>query len=118
LSICLAVGYENFEQLLKGAETTDKHFRKTEFKNNIPVLMGLIGFWYTEFFNYKTCAVIPYDQYLHRFTAYLQQADMESNGKSVDRNGNKIKYSTGPVIWGEPGTNGQHAFFSTHAPGN
>lgn len=111
LSICLAVGYENFEQLLKGAEATDIHFRRSEFRNNIPVLMGLIGFWYTEFFNYKTCAVIPYDQYLHRFTAYLQQADMESNGKSVDRNGNKIKYPTGPVIWGEPGTNGQHAFF-------
>ncbi len=111
LSICLAIGYENFEQLLKGAEAADKHFRKTEFKNNIPVLMGLLGFWYTEFFNFKTCAVIPYDQYLHRFTAYLQQADMESNGKSVDRFGNRVQYSTGPVVWGEPGTNGQHAFF-------
>lgn len=111
LSICLAVGFENFEKLLKGAEAADKHFRKSELKNNIPVVMGLIGFWYTDFFNFKSYAVIPYDQYLHRFTAYLQQADMESNGKSVDRSGNRVQYSTGPVIWGEPGTNGQHAFF-------
>ncbi len=111
LSICIAIGYDNFEKLLKGAEAADKHFRKTAFNNNIPVVMALIGFWYTEFFNVKSHAVIPYDQYLHRFAAYLQQADMESNGKSVDRSGNKIHYSTGPVIWGEPGTNGQHAFF-------
>ncbi len=111
LSICLAVGYKNFEQLLKGAHQMDLHFRNTEFNKNIPVLMGLIGFWYTNFFNFNTHAIIPYDQYLHRFAAYLQQADMESNGKYVDRNGNKVNYATGPVIWGEPGTNGQHAFF-------
>ena len=111
LSICLSIGYANFEQLLKGAYAADQHFRKSEFKNNIPVLMGLIGFWYAEFFKFNAHAVIPYDQYLHRFTAYLQQADMESNGKSVDRNGMRVNYSSGPVIWGEPGTNGQHAFF-------
>lgn len=111
LSICLAIGFDHFENLLKGAHEADLHFRNTPFEKNIPVLMGLIGCWYIEFFNYYTHAVIPYDQYLHRFTAYLQQADMESNGKYIDRNGNKVNYHTGPVIWGEPGTNGQHAFF-------
>ncbi len=111
LSICLALGYDHFENLLKGAHEADLHFRNTTFEKNIPVIMGLLGFWYIEFFNYHTHAVIPYDQYLHRFTAYLQQADIESNGKYIDRNGNKINYPTGPVIWGEPGTNGQHAFF-------
>ncbi len=111
LSICLAVGYDNFEQLLQGAHKMDKHFRTTTFGNNIPVIMALIGFWYVEFFKFNTHAIIPYDQYLHRFAAYLQQADMESNGKYIDRNGNKVDYPTGPIIWGEPGTNGQHAFF-------
>ena len=111
LSICLAVGYDNFEQLLQGAHKMDKHFRTTAFENNIPVIMALIGFWYVEFFKFNTHAIIPYDQYLHRFAAYLQQADMESNGKYIDRNGNKVNYQTGPIIWGEPGTNGQHAFF-------
>jgi len=111
LSVCLAVGHKNFEQLLNGAYQMDMHFRNTTFEKNIPVLMGVIGFWYTNFFNFNTHAIIPYDQYLHRFAAYLQQADMESNGKYIDRNGNKIEYNTGPVIWGEPGTNGQHAFF-------
>lgn len=111
LSICLAVGYDNFEQLLQGAHKMDIHFRTTTFGNNIPVIMALIGFWYVEFFKFNTHAIIPYDQYLHRFAAYLQQADMESNGKYIDRNGNKVDYPTGPIIWGEPGTNGQHAFF-------
>ncbi|MBC8046846.1 MAG: glucose-6-phosphate isomerase [Fimbriimonadaceae bacterium] len=111
LSICLAIGFEKFNELLKGAFLADEHFRNTSFEKNIPVIMGLLGVWYGTFFNCRAHAVIPYDQYLHRFTAYLQQADMESNGKSVDRNGNKINYQTGQIIWGEPGTNGQHAFF-------
>lgn len=111
LSICLAVGYENFEALLQGAYETDIHFRNTPFEKNIPVIMGMLGFWYGEFFDYRAHAIFPYDQYLHRLPAYLQQADMESNGKSVDRNGKKISYNTGQLIWGEPGTNGQHAFY-------
>ena len=111
LSICLAIGYDNFEQLLKGAYAMDQHFLTEPFDQNIPVLMALIGFWYIEFFGYNTQAIIPYDQYLHRFAAYLQQADMESNGKYIDRNGNRVMHATGPIIWGEPGTNGQHAFF-------
>ncbi|MBC8172917.1 MAG: glucose-6-phosphate isomerase, partial [Chitinophagales bacterium] len=111
LSVSLAIGFDKFERLLYGGYVADEHFRSSPFQNNIPVLMALLGFWYGEFFQYNTHAVIPYDQYLYRFPAYLQQADMESNGKSVDRNGNKINYQTGPVIWGEPGTNGQHAFF-------
>ena len=111
LSICLAIGYDNFEQLLKGAYAMDQHFLTEPFDQNIPVLMALIGFWYIEFFGCNTQAIIPYDQYLHRFAAYLQQADMESNGKYIDRNGNRVTHATGPIIWGEPGTNGQHAFF-------
>lgn len=111
LSIALTIGYENFEQLLKGAYETDQHFRETSFDKNIPVLMALIGIWYGNFFDTKTEAILPYDQYLHRFAAYFQQGNMESNGKYVDRNGHKVNYSTGPVIWGEPGTNGQHAFY-------
>ena len=111
LSICLAIGYDNFEQLLKGAYAMDQHFLTEPFHQNIPVLMALIGFWYIEFFGCNTQAIIPYDQYLHRFAAYLQQADMESNGKYIDRNGNRVTHATGPIIWGEPGTNGQHAFF-------
>ncbi len=111
LSIALTVGYENFEQLLKGAEATDNHFTTAKFDKNIPVLMALIGIWYTNFFNAQSEAILPYDQYLHRFAAYFQQGNMESNGKSVDRKGNDVNYNTGPVIWGEPGTNGQHAFY-------
>ena len=111
LSISLAVGYENFEQLLKGANETDIHFQTADFKENVPVLMGLLGIWYRNFFDAGTYAVLPYSQYLDRFAAYLQQGDMESNGKCVDRNGNFVEYETGPIIWGEPGTNGQHAFY-------
>lgn len=111
LSIMIAVGYNHFVQLLEGFHDMDNHFRREPFEKNIPVLMGLLGIWYNNFFNVHTHAVIPYDQYLHRFPAYLQQADMESNGKSVDRHGRPVEYATGPVIWGEPGTNGQHAFF-------
>jgi glucose-6-phosphate isomerase len=111
LSIALTIGYENFEDLLKGAYEVDEHFRNTPFEKNLPVVMALIGLWYTDFFNAQTEAILPYDQYLHRFPAYFQQGNMESNGKSVDRNGEAVTYPTGPVIWGEPGTNGQHAFY-------
>ena len=111
LSIALTIGYENFEQLLKGAHEVDEHFRTEKFSSNIPVIMALLGVWYTNFFGAQSEAILPYDQYLHRFAAYFQQGNMESNGKSVDRNGYEINYSTGPVIWGEPGTNGQHAFY-------
>ena len=111
LSIVLSVGYENFEQLLRGAYDTDVHFQTTDFKENIPVLMGLVGIWYRNFYAAGTYAILPYSQYLDRFAAYLQQCDMESNGKSVDRNGQFVEYETGPIIWGEPGTNGQHAFY-------
>lgn len=111
LSIALSVGYDNFEELLKGAYDTDNHFRETSFEKNIPVVMALIGLWYTNFFGSQTEAILPYDQYMHRFAAYFQQGNMESNGKYVDRNGNALNYSSGPVVWGEPGTNGQHAFY-------
>lgn len=111
LSIALTIGYDNFEKLLKGAESTDNHFKKTDFKENIPVIMALVGLWYTNFWGSETEAILPYDQYMHRFPAYFQQGNMESNGKHMDRNGNKVTYSTGPVVWGEPGTNGQHAFY-------
>ncbi len=111
LSIVLAVGYENFVELLKGAEKTDLHFQNTDFKENVPVIMGLLGVWYRNFYDSSTHAILPYSQYLSRFAAYLQQGDMESNGKSIDRNGEFVNYETGPVIWGEPGTNGQHAFY-------
>ena len=111
LSIVLAVGYENFENLLKGAHETDVHFQTADFKENVPVLMGLLGIWYRNFFDASSYAILPYSQYLDRFAAYLQQGDMESNGKSVDRNGEYVSYETGPIIWGEPGTNGQHAFY-------
>lgn len=111
LSIALSVGYDNYEQLLKGAFETDNHFRYTDFHQNIPVILAVIGLWYTDFFGSQTEAILPYDQYMHRFTAYFQQGNMESNGKSVDRNGEPVTYATGPVIWGEPGTNGQHAFY-------
>lgn len=111
LSIALSIGYKNFEQLLKGAHSADNHFRSAPFKKNIPVLMGLIGIWYRNFLGAQTEAILPYDQYMHRFPAYFQQGNMESNGKSIDRNGEAVDYSTGPIIWGEPGTNGQHAFY-------
>ena len=111
LSIVLSVGYDNFEQLLKGANDTDVHFQTKDLKENVPVLMGLLGIWYRNFYAAGTYAILPYSQYLDRFSAYLQQGDMESNGKSVDRNGEFVEYETGPIIWGEPGTNGQHAFY-------
>jgi len=111
LSIALTVGYKNFEQLLKGAYQTDLHFQNEDLGKNIPVLMALIGIWYTNFFGAQTEAILPYDQYMHRFPAYFQQGNMESNGKVCDRNGERVSYATGPVIWGEPGTNGQHAFY-------
>lgn len=111
LSIALTIGYKNFEQLLKGANCIDNHLNENSFDKNIPVLMALTGLWYTNFFGTQSEAILPYDQYLHRFAAYFQQGNMESNGKSVDRNGEPVDYATGPVIWGEPGTNGQHAFY-------
>ncbi len=111
LSISLAVGYENFNAMLQGAREMDQHFRYSGFKENIPVQLALLTIWYNNFFKAESEAVIPYAQYLHRFPAYLQQAIMESNGKSVDRNGEKVNYQTGTIIWGEPGTNSQHAFF-------
>ncbi|HEY4156253.1 MAG TPA: glucose-6-phosphate isomerase [Puia sp.] len=111
LSIVLMVGYPLFEELLYGAHTTDQHFKNTPFEKNIPVIMALIGIWYRNFFGSQTEAILPYDQYMHRFAAYFQQGNMESNGKSIDRNGEPVTYSTGPVVWGEPGTNGQHAFY-------
>ena len=111
LSIALTIGYENFEQLLSGAHHTDEHFQSTPFEKNIPVIMALISLWYINFYGTQSEAILPYDQYMHRFAAYFQQGNMESNGKSVDRNGNPVSYATGPIIWGEPGTNGQHAFY-------
>jgi glucose-6-phosphate isomerase len=111
LSVSLHLGYENFEKLLKGAHEMDEHFRTSELSKNIPVIMALLGVWYNNFFKADSHAVLPYNQYLHRFPAYLQQSDMESSGKSVDRNGKSVTYQTGPIIWGEPGTNGQHAFY-------
>jgi glucose-6-phosphate isomerase len=111
LSIALTIGYENFESLLRGAHAMDKHFKNNPFEENIPVKMALIGLWYVNFFGVQSEAILPYDQYLHRFAAYFQQGNMESNGKSIDRNGNVLDYASGPVIWGEPGTNGQHAFY-------
>lgn len=111
LSIACTVGFDNFEKLLQGAHDMDEHFKTTSFEKNIPVLLALIGIWYNNFFGAASEAILPYDQYLHRFAAYFQQGNMESNGKSVDRNGEPVDYQTGPIIWGEPGTNGQHAFY-------
>ncbi len=111
LSIACTIGFENFEELLQGAYEMDQHFQMTPFAENIPVILALLGIWYNNFFGAETCAILPYDQYLHRFPAYFQQGDMESNGKSVDREGNAVNYETGPIIWGEPGTGGQHAFY-------
>jgi glucose-6-phosphate isomerase len=111
LSIVLMIGYPRFEEMLQGAHAADKHFKNAPFEKNIPVVMALLGIWYRNFFGSQTEAILPYDQYMHRFAAYFQQGNMESNGKSVDRNGVPVTYSTGPVVWGEPGTNGQHAFY-------
>src|SRR3569832_1686704 len=111
LSIALAIGMERFEELLTGAHEMDEHFRSTPFEQNLPVVLALLGIWYNDFFGAETHAILPYDQYLHRFPAYFQQGDMESNGKRVNRDGEVVDYDTGPVIWGEPGTNGQHAFY-------
>ena len=111
LSISLSLGFNNFKKLLEGAHATDNHFKSAPFQENIPVILGMIGIWYINFFNAETEVILPYDQYMHRFAAYFQQGDMESNGKHVDRNGKEVDYKTGPVIWGEPGTNGQHAFY-------
>ncbi|NHB61358.1 glucose-6-phosphate isomerase [Photorhabdus sp. RW14-46] len=111
LSIALSIGFENFEQLLSGAHAMDQHVANTPFEQNIPVLLALIGIWYNNFFGAETEAILPYDQYMHRFAAYFQQGNMESNGKYIDRNGHPVDYQTGPIIWGEPGTNGQHAFY-------
>ncbi len=111
LPIALSLGFVHFEQLLSGAHAMDEHFRSAEFQQNMPVIMALLGVWYVNFFGAASQAILPYDQYLHRFAAYFQQGDMESNGKYVDRNGKPVDYATGPIIWGEPGTNGQHAFY-------
>ncbi|UKJ07124.1 glucose-6-phosphate isomerase [Solitalea lacus] len=111
LSICLGVGYDKFEELLEGAHAMDEHFRYEDFNKNIPVILALLGIWYNNFFGAESHVLLPYDQYLHRFAAYFQQGDMESNGKYIDRSGEVVNYQTGPIIWGEPGTNGQHAFY-------
>lgn len=111
LSIALSVGYQNFDDLLSGAHAMDNHFKETPFSENIPVILALLSIWYNNFYGAETEAIIPYTQYLHRFSAYLQQGIMESNGKSVDRVGNRVGHETGTIIWGEPGTNSQHAFF-------
>jgi glucose-6-phosphate isomerase len=111
LSIACAIGFERFEELLAGAHDMDRHFREAPFERNIPVILALIGIWYTNFFGTETEVILPYDQYMHRFPAYFQQGNMESNGKSVDRSGQRVACATGPIVWGEPGTNGQHAFY-------
>lgn len=111
LPIMIAIGPDNFKDLLDGYHAMDNHFKTAPFEENLPVILGLLGVWYNNFFKAESHAILPYDQYLHRFPAYFQQGDMESNGKSIDRDGNKINYQTGPIIWGEPGTNGQHAFY-------
>ena len=112
LPIALVIGMDSFEELLAGAHEMDEHFRTAPLEQNMPVVMALLGVWYANFWGAETHAILPYDQYLHRFAAYFQQGDMESNGKGVDRDGQPITdYTTGPVIWGEPGTNGQHAFY-------
>jgi glucose-6-phosphate isomerase len=111
LPIALAIGMDNFDELLGGAHAMDEHFRTAPLETNIPVVLALLGVWYNNFFGAESHAVLPYDQYLHRFPAYFQQGDMESNGKSVTRDGDPAGYGTGPIVWGEPGTNGQHAFY-------
>ncbi len=111
LPIACGIGFENFEQLLEGGHAMDNHFRYSSFDKNIPVVLALISIWYNNFFGAETEAILPYDQYMHRFAAYFQQGNMESNGKYIDRQGIPVEYQTGPIIWGEPGTNGQHAFY-------
>ncbi|MBK5277919.1 MAG: glucose-6-phosphate isomerase [Bacteroidia bacterium] len=111
LSIACTIGFDNYVQLLEGAHAMDNHFKSEPFEKNIPMLLAMLGIWYGNFFDAASEAILPYDQYMHRFAAYFQQGNMESNGKSVDRNGQPVLYQTGPVIWGEPGTNGQHAFY-------
>ena len=111
LSICLSVGFDNFVALLDGGHAMDKHFAEAPLEQKLPVILALIGIWYNNFYGAETEAILPYDQYMHRFAAYFQQGNMESNGKYVDRGGNPVDYQTGPIIWGEPGTNGQHAFY-------
>jgi len=111
MSIALTIGYSNFQELLNGLANMDDHFKTTPFEKNLPVVLALIGIWYNNFFEAESEAILPYDQYLHRFPAYFQQGNMESNGKSIDRSGNTVDYQTGPILWGEPGTNGQHAFY-------
>ena len=111
LSIALSVGFDNFEQLLEGAYEMDQHFANTDFEHNVPVILALVGIWYNNFYGFESEAILPYDQYMHRFPAYFQQGNMESNGKYVGRDGKVVNYQTGPIIWGEPGTNGQHAFY-------
>ena len=111
LSIALFIGFENFEELLRGAFEMDEHFRTAPFEKNLPVILALLGIWYNNFFGAETYALLPYDQYLHRFAAYFQQGDMESNGKRITREGKVVSYQTGQIVWGEPGTNGQHAFY-------
>jgi len=111
MSIAICIGSENFDELLTGAYLVDEHFRTTEFEQNIPVILAVIGVWYNNFFGTQSHAIFPYDQYLHRFAAYFQQGDMESNGKYVTRRGKIVDYQTGPIIWGEPGSNSQHSFF-------
>ena len=111
LSIALTIGFEHFTELLDGAHAVDKYFTETPLGQNIPVIMALVGLWYGNFFGSATEAILPYDQYMHRFAAYFQQGNMESNGKSADRTGHNVTYETGPIVWGEPGTNGQHAFY-------
>jgi glucose-6-phosphate isomerase len=111
LSIALTIGFDRFAELLEGAHEMDRHFRETKAEENLPVILALLGIWYNNFHGAQSHAILPYDQYLHRFAAYLQQGDMESNGKYVDRDGKKVTWQTGPIIWGEPGTNGQHAFY-------
>ena len=111
LSLMIAIGPEHFREMLAGFHAMDEHFRTAPFDRNLPVLLGLLGLWYDDFFDAETVAILPYDQYLGRFSAYLQQLDMESNGKHVDLDGNRVDYQTGPIVWGQPGTNGQHAFY-------
>ncbi|NLO00928.1 MAG: glucose-6-phosphate isomerase [Bacteroidales bacterium] len=111
LSIACGIGFDNYIKMLEGAHAMDIHFRDNDFQNNIPVILAMIGIWYNNFYGAETEAILPYDQYMHRFAAYFQQGNMESNGKCADRNGKPVNYQTGPVIWGEPGTNGQHAFY-------
>jgi glucose-6-phosphate isomerase len=112
LSIALSIGFDKFLELHRGAYEMDQHFRYTDFRKNMPVILALLGIWYNNFFDAETHAILPYNQHLKYFPSYLQQGDMESNGKSIDRTGHMVNYQTGPVIWGEPGTDGQHAFTS------